>query len=319
MRTVQDIQEHCDLSAGFIAIEAGSNVNRKLLTNLPWQTVEFSETPPTHVAPPAFQMEKLEWANWLISQGHEETGLSQLFVASRKPDGLDSGKALREYNDIGSERHLTVEQRYESSYVKAARIIQGLYEEAYEELGNFTVMTQAQKDLAEIDWEAARMDEDAFVVRPVPTSFLPSTPAAKFQTIQEMLQGGMIGREEAMLLLDYPDLERATSLQLAPILNIEWRIERMLDPDDPEYMEPLPLMNLPLAIKMVSSAYQNAQQGGAPLENLQLLEKFLRQAQYILEQEQQQAMAAEQAAQPPAGPAAPQQLPPPELMPPPLA
>ena len=307
-KVVNDIQDHVDLSTGFVAIEAGSQVDRQSFVNIPWPLVEYTGAMPQHVIPPALSMEKLEWLNWLVNRGHEDTGLSQLFVTSRKPDGLDSGKALREFHDQNSERFQMNQQRYEETFMMAAKVITGLYEEIYEDEGNFEISAPGDKAIRKIDWEAARMDESDYVVRPVPTSFLPTTPAAKLQTIQEMLQAGFIGRDEAMLLLDYPDLERFNTLQSAPLLNIEWRIEQMLDPDEPRYLPPEPNMNLELAMKMVNAAYNDAQQNGAPEENLELLRRFEAQTQHFIDAatapppEQSGPPVPAQGAAPPAGP-----------------
>lgn len=303
-RVVQDIQDHVDLSTGFVAIESGSNFNQQALTNETWRVCEFSNTLPQYVTPPAFQQEKLLWLDWLVNRGHEDSGLSQLFVTSRKPDGLDSGKALREYNDQNSERFQMAQLRFEKTYVDAARIIAALYEDIYQREGAFEIRAYGAKTIDRIDWEKARLDEEDYICRPVPTSFLPTTPGAKLQTIQEMLQAGLLGREEAMLLLDYPDLERANMLNNAPILNIEKVIEDMLDPDNPTYRPPEPAMNLQLAMKMVGASYNEAQAGGAPVENLNLLNKFLAACERLLNPPQ--PMAQPGAAMPgPQGQAAP--------------
>jgi len=283
-KVVADIQEHVDLSTGFVAVESGAGFNKASLQNVPWAIYEYTGSKvPEHVIPPALSMQKVEWLNWLVNRAHEDTGLSQLFVTSRKPDGLDSGKALREYNDQNSERFQMAQQRFEESHVQAARVITGLYEEIYEGEGNFEIKAHGQKNINSISWEKARMDEKDYAVRPVPTSFLPSTPSAKLQTIQEMLQGGMLGREEAMMLLDYPDLERINTLQGAPLLNIEWRLEQMLDPDEPKYLPPEPNMNLQLAMRLTGVAYNDAQSNGAPEKNLELLLRFESQLQELID------------------------------------
>ena len=297
-RVVQDIQDHVDLSTGFVAVDSGSSFNTQALTNMPWRVCETTGAMPQYIAPPAFQQEKLAWLEWLVGRGHEDTGLSQLFVTSRKPDGLDSGKALREYNDQNSERFQMAQLRYEQSYVDASNIIRALYEDAYKEEGDFKIKAYGAKFIESIDWEAARLDEEDYICRPVPTGFLPSTPAGKLQTIEEMLGAGLLGKEEAMLLLDYPDLERANMLNNAPILNIEKAIEGMLDPDKPKYRPPEGTMNLGLALKMVTAAYNEAQASGAPPENLKLLNKFLAALEVLLTPPQPAAPAAPPAPMP---------------------
>jgi hypothetical protein len=45
-----------------------------------------------------------------------------LSAAAQKPAGLDSGKALREYNDIESDRFMTIGQAYERYYLQLAKL-----------------------------------------------------------------------------------------------------------------------------------------------------------------------------------------------------
>ena len=307
-KTADDIQEHCDLSTGFVAIEAGSNVSKASFTNEIMKLIEFSDTPPAIIAPPAFQPEKLQWLQFLLQRAPQDVGMSELSVTSRKPAGLDSGKALREFNDLESERFQMVQQRYEQAFVDAANIITDLYEDIYEAEGNFDLRAQGHKLIETIDWEKARMDAEDYVVRPVPTSFLPSTPAAKLQTIQEMAQAGFLSREEALLLLDYPDLESVNNSRNAAYLNILWRIETMLDPDaSPRDLrtavQPVPMTHTLLARQLALSAYHDAESKGAPDDVLENVRRFLSR----LDEQERAAQAAPAPA--PAPPAAPEMTP----------
>lgn len=309
-KVARDIQDHSDLSTGFVAMESGSQVSKAAFTNDVWRLIEFTGTPPQMIAPPAFQQEKLAWLQFLLSRAPQDVGMSEMSVTSRKPAGLDSGKALREFNDLESERFQMVQQRWEESFVHASNIICDLLEEAHEEDGDFEIKVGASKLIESISWAAARIDRENYTTRPVPTSFLPSTPSAKLQTIQEMMQAGMLGREEGLLLLDYPDLERVNNQRIAPLLNIEWRIERMLDPDKPKYEPPESFMNLPLALKLARDAYNQAQQDGVPELNLQMLRDFASDCERIMAEQ-----AAKNAAPPPAAPGAPAPMPDPSMMP----
>ena len=53
----------------------------------------------------------------------EVAGISQLSATSRKPSGLDAAVAMREYQDIESDRFQLVAQRYEKSFLDAAKIV----------------------------------------------------------------------------------------------------------------------------------------------------------------------------------------------------
>jgi hypothetical protein len=315
-KALQDIEEHNSLSTGYVAIEKNSKISKAAFTNDVWRLIEYVGTAPQYISPSAVPPEKLAYLQFLVQRGYEEAGLSQLSVNSKKPAGLDAAVALREFNDIESERFQMTAQRYEQSYVDAAHIISDLYEEIYEDEGELTVYApDGSKLLDAIDWEKARMDRDDFVARVVPTSFLPSTPSAKLQTIQEMIQGGLLSREEGMMLLDFPDLEQVSNMRNAPLRNLLWRIETILDPDaDPGKQAmaatPEPFTLHKLALDLSRSAYNDAQANGAPEANLETLRRFMVRCESEL---------AKQAAPPPAPPQIAPPMSPPALPAPPVA
>jgi hypothetical protein len=305
-----------DLSTGYVAIEAGSSVDKADFTNEIWRLIEFANTAPAYIAPPAVSPEKLAHLQFLLAQAYERTGISPLSATSQKPAGLNSGKALREYNDVESERFQMNAQRYENAFVDAAEIITDFYEEIYEEDKSLRVRAYSSKLLEGIEWKKARMDREDYTVRAVPTSFLPSTPAAKYAQIQEMLQAGFLTREDAMMLLDYPDLERVSSMVNAPRLYVDMLIEHMLDPDDPKYRPPEPFDNHQLSLRCCTDAYNDARLRGAPEENLELLRRYIKSTERLIKQKQPPAPAAAPGAVPPPMPQA--GAPPPMPMAPPV-
>lgn len=276
-KTVQDIQDHSDKSTGFVHVDSRAKISKKKLTNAVWNIVESQGQAPTFIAPPTFPPQKLEWLQFLIEWSREETGISSLMAQGQKPD-LRSGKALRIWNDLESARFQICEQRYERSFLHLANVIQDLCEEIAEEFGEFKTRAGDGKALQEIDWAKARMDRDEFTVRIVPTSFLPSTPAGKLETIEEMLAAGLLSREEALLLLDYPDLERINKRKNAPLLFIEKQLEDMLDEERPVFRSPEPFQPFELCIKTATEAYQEAYMADAPDVNLELLRRYIKRA-----------------------------------------
>ena len=303
---IDDIQEHVRLSTGFVAVEAGSVVGQQAFTNEIMRVVEYANNPPQTVMPPALQPEKINWLEWVTRRAYEESGISEMAVHAQKPAGLDSGKALREFADQNSERFMAAHMRYEQTFVDAAEIVFDILEDIYSGNKKLKVSGRQGDTITSIDWAKARMDRDEFTLKIVPTNFLPSTPGAKLETVREMLEAGMLGKDEAMMLLDYPDLEKITSLQLGPVQNIERMLDIMLDPDDPKPVSVDPHLNIELAMKLGAQAYNDAQLGGAPDANLQYVRDWL--SELVAIQEQQTA--------PPPAQAMPEMAPPQQPMPP---
>lgn len=281
-------------------VKSGSQFSVEQLTNEPGTIMRGLEAPQVmtgNVVPPElFQSVQAD-----IREGLEMVGVSQLSASARKPAGLDSGAALREYNDIESERFILVGQAYEEFFVGVARHIIALAREAAEEGSPLEVPAEARGGLQRISWDKVAMDEREFVLKAFPTSSLPTTPAARKKAVRELWEDGLIDGLEYRRLLDMPDMDASNNVAFAAQEDIEAEIERLLDSgeDDevPEYRPPEPYQDLKYGLKRFQSAYLRARNMGAPEGRLELLRRWMEQAR---------AMDADAAAAgtPAAGPAA---------------
>ncbi len=281
------IKEHTDLATGFVAVEKGSDVSgADVEHNTTMRIIEYDNIMPAVITPQPVNSQYVALLQFYIQQAFEVTGISQLTAKSLKPAGLDSGAALREFSDIETERFQMVAQRYEQSFVEASLIVFDLLEDKAKRFGDFKISAPGTEFAQDIDWSKARLDREQFITKVQPTSFLPSTPAGKLGTITELVGAGFIGREEAMQLLDYPDLKSVTASMTAAVEIVDKLIADMLDPEDPKFVPPDPFMDLQLAVRKGREAYQLARQHGAPEENLELVRRFIVEAQRLLQQAQ---------------------------------
>ncbi|HTQ42164.1 MAG TPA: hypothetical protein VMI75_05345, partial [Polyangiaceae bacterium] len=69
--------------------------------------------PPIFVTPQAMSPDVYQYVQWLIDQCFKQLGLSQLSAQSEKPAGLNSGVAMRTYQDVETQRFAIVGQRWE--------------------------------------------------------------------------------------------------------------------------------------------------------------------------------------------------------------
>lgn len=188
----------------------------------------------------------------LIRKAYEITGFTQLSASGKKPAGLDAAVALREYQDIETERFVLKGQRYEELALDDAKIVLALTSELAANGNAPKVKVAEGREMNAVDWDDADLDEDRYIVRPYPTAFLPSTPAGKRQAVAEMRADGLIEtRDEMLELLDFPDIEEWSSLARAPREAIKLQLETILEKgkvirpteeDDPKIG--LPLANL---------------------------------------------------------------------------
>lgn len=265
-----------------VFIESGSVANSSSLQANPegLSVVRYTGGEPKFLTASAMPGEIYAHLDRLVNKAYEITGISQLSATSKKPGGLDSGVALREFQDIESERFVLAGQRWENFFVTIAKISINLSQQLFEENPKLNVKLSDKNGLQQINWKDVHLKEDQYVMRCFPTSILPTTPAGRLQTIQELIQAGFIDKDEGMNLLDFPDLERSQSLANAGIDDIMMIIEKIVE--DGEYTTPEPYFNLEMCVKLAQGQYLRARQGGVDEDKLELLRRFIDDSKMLL-------------------------------------
>jgi hypothetical protein len=238
----------------------------------------------------------------------EETRLSEMAVRGEKPSGLDSGEALRRWNQLDDEAFLPQGRADERSTIDTMWQFFDLCDEIIESEGHFRVRAErreyGESVLEELDYAKVRMDREKFTLRVFPTSMLKGTPAENYQTVREWMADGLISQDEVYSLLDLPDVQRVLNLRGAARRAVEKILQDILDADDPEgaYVYPEPPMNLELCRALGLQVFLDAFTRNADEENLAWVLQFALDAEFQLEQ----------AAPPPAPPGATGEMPPPD-------
>ncbi len=274
LKTIQ-ISMHL-VSVPKLMVEASSKIVTAHLDNKIGGIIKYAGTPPQYSALGGIPPELFSHLDRLYSRAYEIVGVSSLSAQAKKPGGLDSGKALREFNDIESERFMTVGMRYEQAFLDAASIILGLAKEIYEETGEFKVKVKGSKFVETINWSDVDMEEDKYVMEVFPTSALSSTPAARLQDVTELIQAGFISKEDGLKLLNFPDLNSTTNLYNAAVEDIEMVIDRMMNTGI--YEPPESYQNLNLGIQKMQQSYLLYKTQNAPEMNLELLRRWVEDA-----------------------------------------
>jgi hypothetical protein len=256
-----------------VYMQQGSQITKSLNNQIGAQYT-YQGSQPTFMTPPAMSRDVYEHLWNLFAKAFEIVGVSQLSATSKKPAGLDSGVAIREYNDIETERFVLAGQRYEDFHMQLARIIIDMTRDMMKKDGaKPTVKVKGGKWMQKIDWKDVDLDEDNYVMQVFPASLLPNTPAGRMQYVNDLQEKGWIDPTQAMSLLDFPDVKEFTSLQTAAMENAKRVIARMLN--DGEYEPPDPLMDLQMTLRMTQNAYLKAKLDGAPQDKLDMLLQYV--------------------------------------------
>lgn len=276
-RTLISIQRSLYLGGTHkIFVKSGSKVIKSHFDNLIGTILEYAgDTMPQYVVPQLVQPEIYAHLQNMIQKGYELPGVSQLSAANQKPAGLDSGKAIRAYDDVQVQRFQTVAQAYEQFFVDMAKITISVARRAYESAGKLSVKVPGKRFIETIDWKDVSLEDDEFQLQIYPVSKLPQDPEGRLQTIQEMMQGGLISPEAGRRLLDYPDLESEENLANSSIDYLHKILSDMVE--DGKFTAPEPFDNLQEARKLALEYYAQGKLNNLAEDRLELLRRFLSQ------------------------------------------
>ncbi len=264
---------HHLLSTPKVLLENGSKIVSAHINNEIGAIIKYTGTPPQIVAFQTVHPEIYLHLERLYARAYEIAGVSALSAQAKKPSGLDSGRALREFSDIESERFAIQQQRYEEFYMELSRHIIELSREIVKEHGGFRVKAPNKKLIDEIDFKEVSLEDSSYILQCFPTNFLPATPAGRLQSVQELMTAGLISPSMGLALLDFPDLEGAMSLANANYNIVMSSLENIIEKG--VYEAPEPYMDL-LTTKMLSQMfYLDAKSNKVDEDKLELLRRYV--------------------------------------------
>ena len=255
--------------------------------------IKYKNNPPMYNFPQGISPVVIEWFLTVYQKAFEEIGLSQLTAQSKKPEGLDSGKALREYNDIETERFAEIAQAWEQLHLDLSKAIVLHSEEVAKQGGKPVVLSPDKFGALKIDFKSIKLKDSEYIMQTYPTSMLPKTPAGRLAYVQEMMGAQLLTPEEGLSLLEFPDVSEITENKNAGIDDIRYTANLIID--NSEYNPPEPYQNLQYGIQYMNSQYLKMKTRNLPVEKLDLLQKWINDA-LSLQESMTQPPAEEQIA-----------------------
>lgn len=282
-RCLITIQRSFHLGASFkVLLKNGSRVVKSHLDNTIGAIIEWAgDVPPQYITPPLVPVEIYTHLQTLKNMAYEQSGVSQLSANSQKPAGLDSGKALREYNDIETDRFQVIGKAFEQLNLDLAKLNISVAKDIYEENIPYEIKVPGKKFIKSISWKDINLEDDEYVMQCFPISKLPSTPQGRLQTIQEMMQAGLITPDVGRRLLDFPDLDAEENLGNAML---DW-IHEMLDEivDNGKFIAPDPFDNPQRAKSIALEYYFSGKRDNLDPAKLELLRRFMKRCDEFIQ------------------------------------
>ncbi len=262
-----------------VLIEDGSKIVGAHMNNQLGTEVKYRGVKPEIVTWSSNAPELYAERDKLIQYGYQQSGVSAMQAASQKPQGLDSGEAIRSYDDISTDRFAALSKRYDNMFIDLAYQVIDLAKDICDREGHYSTVYPNKNSTKEIDLKKADLISDDFIIQCYTQSALPKDPAGRLQKVTEMVQSGMISLQEGRRLLDYPDLEQVEKLANAG----EERIFQILDDivENGKYTPPDPFMDLNLATTTVTQYINLYGQARLEEEKAQMLRDFFSQIQAI--------------------------------------
>lgn len=262
-----------------VFVEDGSKVVKAHLNSSIGSIITYRGTKPVYEVAPCIPQEVYAQLQRLVQYAYQQSGVSALAASAQKPAGLNSGEAIRNYDDLQSDRFAALVRRYDNVFVDLAYQITDLAKDIADREGKYQTVYPNKNGTKQIDLPKADLLDNPFVIQCFDASSLPRDPAGRLEKVTEMAQSGMIDMREARRLLDYPDLEQDDKLANAS----EERILQILDQivEDGKYTPPDPFMDLQLATTLSTQYYNLYSSAKLEEERQQMIRDFFTQVQTL--------------------------------------
>lgn len=233
--------------------EQGSKVMTASNNNEIGVIVKYSGTKPSYEVAPCNAPELYTERDKLIQYGYQQCGVSSMQATSQKPQGLDSGEAIRSYDNIATDRMNTLSRKYDQVFIDLAYAMTDQAIDIAKRDGKYQTVFPNKDGTKEIDLPNIKFLQDPFTIQCFSESSLPKDPAGRMQKVTEMVQSGMVSLKEGRRLLNYPDLGQMEKLANAS----EERIFQYLDliVEKGKFTPPDPFMDLALAEELTVQYY----------------------------------------------------------------
>lgn len=307
--TVRTIQKALRGSVPSVWVEKGSEYDISSFNDDVWNVYEFSGIKPEFQVAQSVAPELLQHLESTKADVFNESGISQMAAQNQLPPGLKSGEAQKVYAD-------NQDKRWNDKQKSSQEFVLDLVEQGFDAIrrwvdakgkSDFKVTVPRSRGGAQVleTVTAAELDLDRnkYRLRIYATNALREDPAGRLDDIQELAQAAQIPPEMLLSLIDFPDIEYATSLLSAPVVYALKQIAKIMEDGDFEGPDEYQLIEAPdFTLKLFRLAYLRAMakpdsKTGARKERIAMLRTWMEQADALMHPPAQQAPAG-----PPAGP-----------------
>lgn len=191
-------------------VPEGSSIKASQINNRVGNIVQYKPnaaggTPVVTSTPAFIDNQYITTLDALINKAYDMVGISALSAQSRKPSGLDSGKALATMEDVESDRFETQLNQIIKCYVEIAKKCINVFDPDEDILPENSCR-------ASITWSEIVEESKNMQIQFSAADNLSKDPSTKLQQLQMLAQAGVIPSARIAQLMQLPDLEMGYSL-----------------------------------------------------------------------------------------------------------
>ncbi len=258
---------------GRIFMPLAAKVPPEHMTNAIGDMVYYNgNVAPTVDSSNAVAAEEFQQIDRLWKYGFQLIGVSEMSVSAKKPSGLDAGVALREYEDIESERFAKQHQRWDTFHMELMETMLDFVRVFGGE--DYVTKYEHKRYMETIKWSDVAHECGEYSIKMMAASGLSASPAGRRQDIKELEASGYIDKTTARALLDLPDIRAEENLGNAARDDVDALIDNALNGSGDIEM-PDKYTNLDLLVERGTAMYLFARNHDADEERLEMLSALI--------------------------------------------
>jgi hypothetical protein len=289
---ISNIEQCIDnMPTPFILVPERGNVSEGTLAGVNGIVINYSDEAPTFELPPSVPKDVVDYTDGIWQKALQVSRIVSLGMPDTTGNGLETGQAVRDFNDIQQTELAPQYEAFERFNVDVYRAQVRAGRDIYSRNPEWKIVMRKDKyTIEDIEWKNIDEDpkKDSFIIQVFPASMLSQSPAGRKSDVLDFFNAGWLDIGEAMALLDFPDMDRFSSLKNGPRDNIERIMEDMLDENI--YTPPEPTLDLKLAMVMTTLYINKAQAMRVPEERVSNLRQFLRQVKSLNDKAEEATM-----------------------------
>ncbi|MFZ8934022.1 MAG: hypothetical protein ACO2ZP_09005 [Bacteriovoracaceae bacterium] len=197
-----------------VFVDASGDIKAGHFTNSIGEIVKYTGQIPQYGQLLKVPPELWQHLDYFTRKAFDEVGVSDMLATGDKPKGVNTAKAQSELLEIGEGRLFPIIKRWQRFHMENFNLWLKLHADSNDK--DLEVVSLGEYGLKKLNFDEIQYDRDLNIIELYSGNLLSKHPSIKRQQVTEMMNAGLFDKDQSMDLLDYQDIKRVTSNELAP-------------------------------------------------------------------------------------------------------